>query len=200
MIKVSKKMLVTAAAVLVSGTVLAGAVFAADPPASGTGTIPGIAGKAFGFLRGGGPAVDPAERLATAVEAGKLSQGQADVLTQLHELRTKYMGQLKTESEALIDKAVTDGKITQEQADNLKRPGKQGGPRMGPKHGGKGGPQMHGRGGPGRGGPGFGAQTEDEVKAKLSEGVTAGKLTQEQADQMLKHWQEMQAKRSQQSN
>lgn len=59
--------------------------------------------------------------LDQAVKAGKLSQGEADVLKQIVESRTAVVKKLQSESEAIIAEAVKEGKITQEQAEKLRR-------------------------------------------------------------------------------
>lgn len=124
-----------------------------------------------------------AERLQQAVQSGKMTQGEADLLTQLDQVRTSYMEKMKTEIQATIDKAVADGTVTQEQADRLKK--RQGGP--GP------GPAMKGRPGPQKGGKfGWGQRPNlkpAELKAKIEAQVEAGKITREQADAILNRWE-----------
>jgi polyhydroxyalkanoate synthesis regulator phasin len=169
-----KKWLVAAGAVLVSGALATGVAFAAS---NDQGEAKGWFGPFHGFHAMKGPK-GPAD-LSQLVESGKITQAEADVLKQLQELHQKQMAQLKADSQALIDKAVAEGKITQEQAEKLKRP-------LAGKFGEPGGFRMH------MGGHPF--KTEAELKAHLDEKVKSGRLTQEQADQMLKHWQEMHAK------
>jgi polyhydroxyalkanoate synthesis regulator phasin len=124
------------------------------------------------------------ERLQKAVEAGKLTQGQAEVMTQLHDLRVAAWSKLKADSQALIEQAVKDGKITREQADEMLE-------RMA-KPGRKGHKGWHGRphGFLGKEGHPFKGMTPDQMKAKLDEAVKAGKLTREQADKMLERFTE----------
>ncbi|MGE5675277.1 MAG: hypothetical protein ACM3XM_15615, partial [Mycobacterium leprae] len=89
------------------------------------------------------------------------------------------------DTQALIDQAVRDGKITQDQATQMRN-------RMGPK----------GHGGPGwaHDGKGLPPQimkelgdlrglSQDQVKAKLDAAVKAGTITQAQADKFLQFWQ-----------
>jgi polyhydroxyalkanoate synthesis regulator phasin len=159
-----KKVGLTVAAVLVSGALLTGAAFAAGVPSK------------------------MADKLQQEVQAGKLSQGQADVITQLFGLRQSAMEKLKADEKALIDQAVKDGKLTQDQADKLqKREGHFGqGPMQG-KTQGKTQGRMHGKQGPMFF---FGKNlSADQLKAKLDAAVKSGKLTQEKADQALKQFE-----------
>ncbi len=64
--------------------------------------------------------------------AGELTQGQKDTLKQLMELRKSHMEKMKAEATALIDQAVKDGKITQEQGDKMLRFPAKPGMRRGP--------------------------------------------------------------------
>lgn len=118
----------------------------------------------------------------------QLSEGGQATWKQLTDLRQSHMEKLKSESEALVNQAMADGTITQEQADKLlSHGGKPGG-----KHGGMhGGPGRGGKGGPGTDRLG---QTQEEVQAHLDRHVQEGKLTQAQADQMLQKWLEAQTK------
>lgn len=147
-----KKLGAAVGAVLVSGALLTGAAFASGDAQS---------------------APTKAEWIDKAVEAGKLTQGEADTLRQLQDLRHSYMEKFKTDAKTLIDQAVKDGKITQDQADRMIK-------HKASFHHGK-GRKMH-------------SMTEQEVKERLAEAVKKGKLTQEQADTMLKRWQEHHAK------
>lgn len=164
---------------------------------------------ALGLIAGGAAMAAegdvPATTQTPAQQSRKpqLSEAEKAVLQQLRDLHKSYMEKLKAESEALIDKAVAGGTLTQEQADRLKaRAGKPGkGPRMGPRHG----KHPHGPGmmpgGPGMGmhRPGLGKLlTAEEVKAKLDEAVSSGRLSQEQAEAMLQRWTERQTRRQQQ--
>lgn len=81
---------VLAGTVLMVGTLLAGAAYAA------------------------GPGPEP------AAQAQNLSDGEKQVLQQLRELRKTYREKLKTDSNAVIDQAVQKGTITREQADRMK--------------------------------------------------------------------------------
>lgn len=156
----AKRWLVAAGVVLLSGALVTGVAVAATAPE----------GKVAHVHQGSKPDLDQ------MVKDGKITQGQADVMRQLQDVRRKAMEQLKTDSKAVIDQAVKDGKITQEQADKLKGPG-----------------MIWRHGGPGQHGPKMMMpKTEAELKALLDERVKAGKLTQERADQILKKWQEHQ--------
>ncbi|MFZ5827631.1 MAG: hypothetical protein ACOY94_25285 [Bacillota bacterium] len=116
------------------------------------------------------------------------SEGVQELLTEIQTLRQSRMEQLKADIEALVDKALAEGRITAEEAARLKE---------GPKrfHQGPRGPFPGQRPGfkEGKGFP-LGA-TEAEVKARLDQAVANGRITQEQADQILKKWQEWQAKK-----
>jgi len=69
------------------------------------------------FAHGGG--IPSAEKIQALVEAGKLTQGEADVVVKLSDLRRSFMEKLKAESKVITEQAVAEGKITQEQADRL---------------------------------------------------------------------------------
>lgn len=165
----AKKWLVAAGAVLLSSALVTGVAMAASNPET--------------KVAQGRQEMGQKPNLDQMVQEGKITQGQADVMTQLQALRQKAMQQLKADSKAVIDQAVKDGKITQEQADTMAKRG-----MMWHRHGG--GPGKQGFA-PGQRGmaPGKGPKTEAELKAFLDEKVKAGKLTQEKADQMLKQWQ-----------
>jgi polyhydroxyalkanoate synthesis regulator phasin len=118
---------------------------------------------------------------------GKVSPGMQELLKEIKTLRHDRMEQLKNEINGLIDKAQADGKITPDEATKLKERGK--GQFKG--HGG-----FKDRGGF-KGHRGFGfmkGATEEQVKARLDEAVKNGRLTQEQADKLLKKWQDWKAK------
>lgn len=135
-----------------------------------------VAGVAFAANDSATPAPAQADRAAMldkAVEAGKITQAEADLLKQLAEQRKAAMEKLQADAKATIDQAVQAGKITQDQADKLMK---------------KGGAMMKHRGGKfmGKGGPkAMPKLSQDQLKAKLDEAVKAGKLTQEQADKIL---------------
>lgn len=186
MLNLKNKWAIIAGTTLVAGSLLAaGAVYASDSaPATPSGTTQ--------------PAKpDFKTHLDDAVKAGKLTQGEADVMKQLDDLRQAAMDKLKSDSQAVIDQAVKDGKITQEQADKLSKPEGRGGFVM------KGGPGFgrgpgHGPGaGPKDGFFGRGPVSQDDMKAKLNAEVQAGKLTQEQADKILQGFAQHQAERAQ---
>lgn len=112
-----------------------------------------------------------------------LSPGVHELMKEIHSLRQARMVQIRAEIEALIDKAAAEGRITPEEAKQLKehgrhmerhhkRPHDQKGDRMIPK-----------------------GATEESVKARLEEAVKNGRMTREQADQILKRWKEMQTQK-----
>lgn len=150
-----KRLGAIAGAVLVSGALLAGGAMAANLPSKLT------------------------DKLQSQVQAGKITQNQADVFTQLFNLRQAAMTKLKADEKALIDQAVKDGKLTQAQADQLAKRGDHLGEGDRHEHGGK-GDRVRFR---------DKNMTADQLKAKLDAAVKAGKLKQEQADQILKKWQ-----------
>ncbi len=154
-----RKVGVAVGAVLLTGALLTGAAFASEE------------GKA--------PTAQT-ERVDKAVQEGKLTQGEADTLKKLGELRRSYMEKYKAEAKALLEQSVKDGKITKEQAQRILKH-QQG--RM----------QHHGKG---WGKPGK-ALTEEQLKSKLAEAVKSGKITQEKADAILQKWQEHKAKAQQ---
>lgn len=168
-----KKMGTMAGAILVSGALITGVAFAAEattttPPAAST------------------------ETKAAVPATSQLTEGEKDIFTKLQELRKTYKDKLTADSKALVDGAVTEGKITQEQGDRLLQHGGKGGP--GGKGFGRGG--KHGFGGE-RGGKhaGLGAGflgdfeslTTEALKAKLDAAVAEGKITQDQADKIAAH-------------
>ena len=144
---------IIAGTVLVAGSLLAGAAFAA------------------------GGAIDRAGKLEQAVQAGKITQGEADVLKALGDLREAYRAKLKADSQAVVDQAVQAGKITQEQADGLLT------------HKGKTG---HGNGWKQKDGARheFKGLTQEQVKSRLDAAVKAGRMTQDQADKLLQRFSE----------
>gem|GEM_PF-5873005 len=118
--------------------------------------ITGVLATGAAFAAPGGTKMD--QKLEDAVKSGKLSQGEADVMRQIGELRQNY----KSQVQSLLDQAVKDGKINQEQAGKLMHHGRHG--RMLMKH-----------------------LTQEELKAKLDEAVKSGRMTREQADKVLEH-------------
>lgn len=150
---ITRKWVAIAGAVLVSGALLTGAAFAAGGAGSGASSA----------------------RPEKAAHAANLSPGQTELHKQLQELRKSAMEKLKADSKALIDQAVKDGKITQQEADRLL------------KH--KGHFAKHGRKG-----PMHQNMTPEQLKAKLDAAVKSGRITQDQADKMLQHWTERQSK------
>jgi polyhydroxyalkanoate synthesis regulator phasin len=87
---IRQKFGVLAATVLVAGTLLTGAAYAADP-------MP-----------------EP------ALQTKALSEGEKQVMEQLRDLRKNYKEKFKADADALIDQAVQKGTITKQQADALK--------------------------------------------------------------------------------
>jgi polyhydroxyalkanoate synthesis regulator phasin len=150
-----KRLGAIAGAVLLSGALLTGGAMAANLPSK------------------------LADKLQSQVQAGKITQNQADVVGQLFNLRQAAMTKLKADEKALIDQAVKEGKLTQAQADQLAKRGDHFGEGGRHEHGGK-GDRRH---------LGDKHLTADQLKAKLDTAVKDGKLTQEQADQILKKWQ-----------
>lgn len=150
---------VLAGALLVTGALVTGAAFASEAPAT---------------------TAQP-QSVESNTKASALTQAEQDVLTQLKDLRTSVMEKLAADSKALVDQAVKDGKITQEQADRLLKHG-------GHKFGGHKFVGKHGRGGKG----GFFKfhLSQEELKAQLDAKVKEGKITQEQADQILQKFAE----------
>lgn len=151
------------AAVLVAGAMFTSAALAENAPATTT------------------TATTQTEKSAKHTEwISQLSEGAQATYKQLSELRQAAHDKLKADSQAVVDQAVKDGKITQEEGQSLlARGGKHGGGR----HGGKGG-------GFGRG---FHGRTLEEMKADLDSHVKEGKMTQEQADKLLEQWKQHQA-------
>ncbi|HYG60880.1 MAG TPA: hypothetical protein VD902_22610 [Symbiobacteriaceae bacterium] len=159
--KLNNKLGIVAGALLISGSLLTGAAFAA-----------------------GDTDANPAKAVAAA--KATLSEGAQAVRTQLGDLRKAAMEKLQADSKALVDQAVAEGKITQEEADRMLRPvdkrfrvpGK-----LMMKHPGGGKAMFH-----------FDKDmTQEELQAKLDTAVKDGKMTQEQADKMLKFWTERQS-------
>lgn len=154
-----KKLSVAAGAMLLTGALLTGAAFAEGDASS---------------------AAARQDKVEQAVKEGKLTQGEADTLKQLGELRRSYMERYKADAKALVDRAMTDGKLTKEQAERmLQRKGHFG-------HGHGKGHMKHGK-----------AISEEQLKSKLEAAVKEGKLTQEKADAILKKYQEHKAKAKQ---
>lgn len=159
----SKLALIATSAIVAAG-VVAGAAFAASDSAT-----PAPAPAATDSAQATRAPFD----LDQAVQAGKITQAEADLLKQLHEQRQAAMAKLQADAKATIDQAVQAGKITQGQANKLLAKG----------HG-----MMMERGGKfmGKGGPmGMPQLSQEELKAKLDEAVKAGKLTQAEADKIL---------------
>lgn len=148
-----KKIALIAGATVLAASLLAGAAFAAAGPNAAA-----LEARI--------------QRIDQAVTDGTMSQGMADVLKELDQLRLSVMEKLQADSQAIVDQAVTEGSITQEEADSLMS---------------RGGRTAFGRGGFKGGAMGFGMQgmTEEALKARLDAAVAAGSLTQEQADQIL---------------
>lgn len=142
--------------VLLTGALLTGAAFAADD---------------------GKEATAKTEWIDKAVQEGKLTQGEADTMKKLGELRRSYMEKYKAEAKGIVEQGVKDGKLTQQQAERM----------LNHKHKGH---FHHGKGHGKQGEP----MTEAEVKRKLDAAVKSGKLTQEKADVILKRFQEHKAK------
>ncbi|MFZ5815674.1 MAG: hypothetical protein ACOY93_10290 [Bacillota bacterium] len=115
------------------------------------------------------------------LKPSEASPGVQALMGEIRSLREARMQELKAEIEALIDKAAAEGRITADEATRLKE---------GPKRFGRGHKAPHGRGGM----KGFpkGA-TLDEVKARLDAAVQSGRITREQADQILQKWQNWKA-------
>ena len=146
-----------------------------------TGALLTSAAFAAGGATDGQSRVDKAAtRLQQAVANGRITQGEADVMTQVNTLRAEVMAKLKADSQAIVDQAVADGKITQEQADKLKS---YGGHSFGGKRGDR-MPAFSKRDG-GKLGIGKGHMSEEQLQTRLDAAVASGRLTQEQADQML---------------
>jgi polyhydroxyalkanoate synthesis regulator phasin len=158
---ISRKWGAIAGAVVVSvGLLAGGAVYAASQPDQAA--APSAQGQSTH------------KNLDHAVKEGKLTQGQADVMKQLQDLRQSYRQKFEADAKSVVDQAVKDGKLTQDQADKMLQHGKGFGRKghMGDKwHGHK-------------------SMTPDQLKSKLDQAVKSGKLTQEQADKILKNWTE----------
>ena len=118
----------------------------------------------WAFLALGGTALAAGTQPEKA--APKLSPGMEQLLNEIRTLRRTRMEQLNTEIDQLIERAQSSGQITAEEAARLKEW------RALRRHGLS--PQA----------------TESEVKARLEEAVKNGRLTKQQAKQLLKEWQE----------
>lgn len=169
----TKKWLVAAGAILVSGALVTGVAVAATAPAGK------VAHRHHEEMMGKKP------DLQELVKEGKITQGQADVMAQLQGLHQKAMEQFKADAKAVIDQAAKDGKITPEQAERMKARGAM----MHHHHGTPGKRHLP----PGKHGKPLGPKSEADLKALLAEKVKAGRLTQEKADQILKKWQSQQS-------
>ncbi|MBP2018064.1 polyhydroxyalkanoate synthesis regulator phasin [Symbiobacterium terraclitae] len=99
-------------------------------------------------------------------EKPKLSPGMEQLLNDIRTLRRTRMEQLNAEIDQLIERAQASGQITAEEAARLKEW------RALRRHG----LSPH--------------ASEAEVKARLEEAVKNGRLTKQQAKQLLKEWQE----------
>lgn len=156
--------------VLVTGMLATGAAFAANSQAT---TAPA--------------ATEQSGTTTHGKQHPNLTPGQTEVLKQIGQLRKNYMEQFRTDAKATIEKAVKDGKITQQQADDMLK-------RFDRSAKGEGGEHNHHRGDH-RWSMDLKGLTQDQVKAKLDAAVKEGKLTQAQADKILNKWQEHQAQR-----
>ncbi|HLO03591.1 MAG TPA: hypothetical protein VK191_10815 [Symbiobacteriaceae bacterium] len=116
----TKKWLVAAGAVLLSGVLVTGVAVAATTP-EGAQVAHGHHDK-----MGKRPSLDQ------LVKEGKITQAQADVMAQIQTLHQKAFAQFKLDSKAVIDQAVKDGKITKEQAEQLLTKHAMMGHRQGP--------------------------------------------------------------------
>lgn len=96
----------------------------------------------------------------------KLSPGMEQLLNDIRTLRRTRMEQLNAEIDQLIERAQASGQITADEAARLKEW------RSMRRHG----LSPH--------------ATEAEVKAKLEEAVKNGRLTKQQAKQLLREWQQ----------
>jgi polyhydroxyalkanoate synthesis regulator phasin len=139
---------------------------------AGTLVAAGILGTGVALAATGGGAAALTDKLQAAVQSGKLTQAEADVMQQLANLRKAAMEKLKADEKALIDQAVKDGKLTQDQAKKLTQ-------RLRRKHHGGRHGHMGGK---------WKNLTPEQMKAKLDEAVKSGKLTQEQADKIMERW------------
>lgn len=127
----------------------------------------------------GGAAFAAAGPKAVRPAPTALSEGEKQTLEQLRALKKQHMERFQAERKALIEQAVKEGKITQERADKLLQFRKGTGFRHG-----------HSGMGPGKMGLKAGPHSAEKLKAWLKAEVEAGRLTQEQADAMLKRWEE----------
>lgn len=160
------------AAGAIGGAALVGGALAAPVASSGGGPAPGAADRPFGPAR--------------------------EVLQQIHAARPQLTEQQKQEwlakADQILAAAVKDGKLTQAQADAIRAQVAAG------NFGFKGKGAFMGSRGRGFHEHGFGPggfkdltpeqrqQKLDQLKARLDEQVKAGKLTQAQADAMLKRF------------
>lgn len=114
------------------------------------------------FARGGEPATGET----------RPSTGMQEVLREIRALHRTRAEQFRAEVDALIDRAQAKGKITKEEAARLKESFRRPGDRAKIR------------------GLLKGARTVAEVRARLQEAVKDGRLTQEQADRILRKWQD----------
>lgn len=146
---INRRWALVAGTVLVSGALLTGAALA-----SGSGAKP----------------------TAAQTETNR-TPGESEVQKQLSDLRQRHFTQMRDEAKAIIDQAVKDGKLTQEQADKMTN-------RFAHPWGQRKSKMPHNLKG----------LTQDELKAKLDAAVKNGKMTQEQADKLMQRWTERQSK------
>lgn len=97
-----------------------------------------------------------------------LSPAQKEVLNQLRDLRKRHREQLQQETREVVEKAVKDGKLTRQEADQLLK-------RLSPRF-------LHQ------------PKSVEEMKAQLDEAVRAGRISQEQADRILQRFKDAKAK------
>jgi polyhydroxyalkanoate synthesis regulator phasin len=150
---ITKKWAVIVGTAAIATSIAAGSAFAASAPKA---VAPNAADP-----------TQQADNGAHKHDKTPLSPAQEAVMTQIKALAKKHMEQLKTESTALIDQAVKDGKLTQAQADEMKSRS-------------MGSMGDHGKGGSWMKAP----MTKEQRDAKLDAAVKSGKMTQEQADKL----------------
>lgn len=112
---------------------------------------------------------DDAAAPAANAQTSQSTPAESNVLKQLHELRRAERAKLKAAEKALVEQAVTDGKLTREQADRMLK-------------------RIEHAGHPGRKAHKWANMTRDEVKARLDEAVKSGRMTQDKADHILERW------------
>ncbi|MDF2627577.1 MAG: hypothetical protein K0R39_1408 [Symbiobacteriaceae bacterium] len=110
-LNLKNKFAVLAGSALITATVLSGAAFAAtDSTTADSAAAAAPAATA--------PVKADRLNLEQAVD-GTLTQAQADILTQLGALRTAAREKVQADAKAVLDQAVAEGKLTQEEADEL---------------------------------------------------------------------------------